>query len=660
MGLEVHAPFDPMGDQITAIKTLSDGYNVGKQIQTLIGVTGSGKTHTAARIIEQVKKPTLVIAHNKTLAAQLYAEFREFFPEAAVEYFVSFYDYYQPEAYLPTRDLYIDKDFSINEEIEKLRNSTTKALAERSDVIVVASVSCIYNVGLPSTYRSMTLPLHVGMQLDRDQLLRELVKLLYTRNEYELKPRTFRAKGDIVELFPIYQEETIQIEFFGDEVERISIRNPTSGQRIAEVTQVTIFPATQYLTDEEMLTRGIDLIKHELSDRHFELQEAGKLVEAERLLQRTNYDLEQLQEFGHCKGIENYSRHFDGRNPGDPPFSLLDHFPDDYLMVIDESHVTLPQVRGMYGGDFSRKQNLINFGFRLPSAYDNRPLKWEEFEKRMPQVLFMSATPGDYELAKSDQVAEQVIRPTGLLEPVIDVRKTENQIDDVIEEIQKRVELGQRALVTTLTKRMAEDLADYLLQAGLKATYMHSDIDTLERVVILQKLRSGEADVLVGINLLREGLDLPEVSLVAILDADKEGFLRSTRSLIQTMGRASRNVNGEVILYADKITDSMKEAIEEVTRRRRIQERYNKEHGIEPKSVVRGMKTVLDVLQNQKLKDLGIEISTDSDEMSTGDVYLLIDELTIAMQEAAEALEFELAAELRDKIKELNSKINER
>lgn len=660
MGLEVHAPFDPMGDQITAIKTLSDGYNAGKQIQTLIGVTGSGKTHTAARIIEQVKKPTLVIAHNKTLAAQLYAEFREFFPEAAVEYFVSFYDYYQPEAYLPTRDLYIDKDFSINEEIEKLRNSTTKALAERSDVIVVASVSCIYNVGLPSTYRSMTLPLHVGMQLDRDQLLRELVKLLYTRNEYELKPRTFRAKGDIVELFPIYQEETIQIEFFGDEVERISIRNPTSGQRIAEVTQVTIFPATQYLTDEEMLTRGIDLIKHELSDRHFELQEAGKLVEAERLLQRTNYDLEQLQEFGHCKGIENYSRHFDGRNPGDPPFSLLDHFPDDYLMVIDESHVTLPQVRGMYGGDFSRKQNLINFGFRLPSAYDNRPLKWEEFEKRMPQVLFMSATPGDYELAKSDQVAEQVIRPTGLLEPVIDVRKTENQIDDVIEEIQKRVELGQRALVTTLTKRMAEDLADYLLQAGLKATYMHSDIDTLERVVILQKLRSGEADVLVGINLLREGLDLPEVSLVAILDADKEGFLRSTRSLIQTMGRASRNVNGEVILYADKITDSMKEAIEEVTRRRRIQERYNKEHGIEPKSVVRGMKTVLDVLQNQKLKDLGIEISTDSDEMSTGDVYLLIDELTIAMQEAAEALEFELAAELRDKIKELNSKINER
>jgi excinuclease ABC subunit B len=660
MPLLVKAPFEPHGDQITAIEKLSKGFKSNNKKQTLIGVTGSGKTFTAAKIIEKVNKPTIVIAHNKTLAAQLYAEYKEFFPTAAVEYFVSFYDYYQPEAYLPTKDLYIDKDFSINEEIEKLRNSTTKALAERQDVIVIASVSCIYNVGLPSTYRSMVLALKLGLQMERDDLLRELVKLLYTRNEYELKPRTFRAKGDTVEIYPIYQEQTIQIEFFGNEIERISIKDPVTGKRIVEIQEITIFPATQYLTDEEMLQKGIELIKIELSDRHFELQERGKLVEAQRLMQRTNYDLEQLQEFGHCKGIENYSRLFDGRNPGDAPFTLLDHFPDDYLMIIDESHATIPQIHGMYGGDFSRKQNLVNFGFRLPSAYDNRPLKWEEFEKRMPQVLFMSATPGDYELKNSDLVTEQVIRPTGLLEPLVDIRKTTNQIDDVIIEIQKRVDLGQRSLVTTLTKKMAEDLSEFLSKSGLKATYMHSEIDTLQRVVVLQKLRSGDVDVLVGINLLREGLDLPEVSLVAILDADKEGFLRSTRSLIQIMGRAARNVDGEVILYADKITDSMKEAVEVVNRRRRIQKKFNEENGITPKSVVRGMKTVLDVLQTRKLKDYGIEIDSNLDEMKTEEVNLLIDELEIAMKDAAEALEFELAAELRDRVKELKQKLNEK
>lgn len=650
MPLKVHAPFKPMGDQINAIEKLSEGFLNGNRFQTLLGVTGSGKTFVSSHIIERVGLPTLVIAHNKTLAAQLYAEYREFFPEAKVEYFVSFYDYYQPEAYLPTKDLYISKDFSINEQIEKLRNSTTRSLAERDDVIVVATVSAIYGVGVPEVYRNMALDLHVGMEMERDHLLRKLVELQYRRNEYELKPKTFRAKGDIVELFPIYQDETIQIEFFGDEIERIVLKDPKTGRKLEQMDEVKIFPGAQYLTQQMALERGIRSIREELNQRYEELLSMGKIAEAQRLLQRTNYDLEQLEEFGYCSGIENYSLHFEGRSPGDPPFTLIDHFPKDFLLIIDESHVTIPQLRGMYGGDFSRKKSLVNYGFRLPTAYDNRPLRFEEFEKRMPYTLFMSATPGDYELKKSQLVVEQIIRPTGLTEPEIDVRKTENQIDDVINEVQIRVKKGQRTLVTTLTKRMAEQLADYLLDMGIKASYLHSDVDSLDRVQILQDLRKGEIDVLVGINLLREGLDLPEVTLVAILDADKEGFLRSRRSLIQTMGRAARNVEGKVILYADKITDNMRQAIDEVNRRRRIQKRYNKEHNITPKTVVKGLKSVLDDIED--LNKTTIELP-DVDEMKTEDVNVLIDELTIQMNEAAERLEFEVAAQLRDKIKDL-------
>ena len=657
MPLEVNAPFKPMGDQIEAIEELSQGFASGMKFQTLLGVTGSGKTFTASKVIERLNKPTLIIAHNKTLAAQLYAEFKEFFPTAAVEYFVSFYDYYQPESYLPTRDLYIDKDFSINDEIEKLRNSTTRSLAERQDVVVIASVSCIYGVGLPEVYREMVIRLEVGMQIERQKFLRSLVDLLYTRNEYELRPRTFRSKGDFIEIYPIYQDETIQVEFFGDKIESISIKDPVSGKRLEAVDRIAIFPGNQYLTLDDVRERGIETIRKELAERHHELLSEGKLLEAERLLQRTNYDIEQLQEFGHCKGIENYSRHFDGREPGEPPFTLIDHFPEDFLLIVDESHATLPQVKGMYGGDFSRKQNLVNYGFRLPSAYDNRPLKYEEFVKRMPQTLFLSATPGDYELEKSEHIAEQIIRPTGLVEPKIDLRKTGNQIDDVIIEVKKRIDRGQRSLITTLTKRMAEDLAEYLVDAGIKAVYMHSDIDTLERVEILRKLRAGEADVVVGINLLREGLDLPEVSLVAILDADKEGFLRSRRALIQIMGRASRNVEGEVILYADKITDSIRSSVTEVNRRRKKQERYNKEHGIIPKTIVKGMKSVFDILREDKLSKYTVDLENDTDEMKREDVNLLLDELTEAMRKAAEDLEFELAAQLRDKIKEIRQKL---
>lgn len=659
MPFTLYSPFEPMGDQGAAIHALVEGFSNGNHLQTLIGVTGSGKTFTASNVIAQLNKPTLVIAHNKTLAAQLFAEFREFFPEAAVEYFTSYYDYYQPEAYLATRDLYIDKDFSINKEIEKLRNSTTKSLAERSDVIVVASVSAIYNVGLPQVYRSMAITIEIGMELDRQKFLRSLVTLQYTRNEYELKPKTFRAKGDIVELYPIYQDQTIRIEFFGDEIDRITIRDPVSGKILDTVNSIQIFPGTQYLTNEQALSKAIQTIREELNERYEELLSVGKLVEAQRLMQRTNYDIEQLLEFGHCKGIENYSRHFDGRNPGDAPFSLLEHFPKDFLLIIDESHASLPQIKAMYGGDFSRKQNLINYGFRLPSAYDNRPLRWEEFEKRMPQTLFMSATPGDYELTNSALSVEQVIRPTGLLEPEIDIRKTKHQVDDIIIEIVKRTEIGQRSLVTTLTKRMAEDLAEYLLQTGIKATYLHSDVDTLERVQILQDLRAGNLDVVVGINLLREGLDLPEVSLVAILDADKEGFLRSRRSLVQTMGRAARHVDGKVILYADRITDSLRDATQEVNRRRRIQLKYNKEHNITPKTVVKGMKSVLDVLKEKRMESRGITITESKDEMSISEVQLLIDELTVIMQEAADNLEFELAADLRDEIVKLKRKLSE-
>ncbi len=650
MPLKVEAPFKPMGDQITAIEKLSEGFLKGNKFQTLLGVTGSGKTFVSSHIIERVGLPTLVIAHNKTLAAQLYAEYKQFFPSAKVEYFVSFYDYYQPEAYIPTKDLYISKDFSINEQIEKFRNSTTRSLAERDDVIVVASVSAIYGVGLPEIYRNMAIDISVGMTLERDVFLRKLVEMQYRRNEYELKPKTFRAKGDTVELLPIYQDESIQIEFFGDEVEQISLKDPTTGKRLEILDNIKIYPGAQYLTQQQALERGIRSIREELNDRYAELLSLGKVAEAQRLMQRTSYDLEQLEEFGYCSGIENYSLHFDGRSPGDPPFTLLDHFPKDYLLIIDESHVTIPQIKGMYGGDFSRKKSLVNYGFRLPTAYDNRPLRFEEFERRMPYTLFMSATPGDYELEKSQLVAELIIRPTGLLEPEIDVRKTDNQIDDVIIEIQKRVEKGQRTLVTTLTKRMAEQLSEYLLELGIRATYLHSDVDSLDRVQTLQDLRKGEVDVLVGINLLREGLDLPEVSLVAILDADKEGFLRSKRSLIQTMGRAARNVEGKVILYADRITENMREAINEINRRRRIQQQYNKEHNITPKTVVKGLKSVLDDIESLKKPEIDLP---KTDEMKTEDVNVLIEELTLQMNEAAEKLEFEVAALLRDKIREI-------
>ena len=658
MPLFVKSKFDPAGGQKEGIKLLSEGFSK-HQFQTLLGITGSGKTFIAAKIIEKLNLPTLVITHNKTLAAQLYAEFKEFFPNAATEYFVSFYDYYQPESYLPTRDLYIDKDFSINDEIEKLRNSTTKSLMERKDVIVVASVSAIYNVGIPEIYRKMSYPIKVGMSISRDAFLEKLIELLYKRNEYELAPRNFRAKGDMVEVFPIYQELTILFEFFGDTVDKITVRDPVTGKKIKSIDNLTLFPATQYLTDKQMREKGIESIRDELVHRNLELTQMNKTLEANRLVQRTNYDIEQLQEFGHCKGIENYSLHFDGRNPGDPPYTLLDYFPEEFFLILDESHATIPQITGMYGGDFSRKKNLINYGFRLPSAYDNRPLKWDEFIKRMPKTLYMSATPGNYELKHSEKIVEQIIRPTGLLDPRVDIRKTENQIDDVIIEIEKRIKLKQRTLVTTLTKRMAEDLAEYLQEAGIKATYIHSDIDTLERIVILQKLRKGEADVVVGINLLREGLDLPEVSLVAIFDADKEGFLRSHRSLIQIMGRASRNVDGMVILYADVITESIRSSVNEVNRRRKLQKQYNKKHGIQPKSIIKGMKSVLDVLKAKKYRNLGIEVDIGTDIMEKEDFNLLIDEMTTAMNKAAKELEFEIAAELRDKINELKEKMNE-
>lgn len=642
--------FQPKGDQPEAIDKLVEGYKKNNKIQTLHGVTGSGKTFTACQIISKLNKPTLVMAPNKTLAAQLYAEFKHFFPNNAVMYFVSFYDYYQPEAYMPTKDLYIAKDFNINEEIDKLRNASTKALAERKDVIIVASVSCIYNVGLPQTYRDFTVTVKKGMLLDRDKFLARLVEMQYRRNEMDFKSKTFRAKGDRVEIKPIYQEEGIRIDFFGDEIEGISVINPTTGGVIETLEELTIYPSTQYLTKEEQIKVSIQQIREDLTERVDEFEKSSNFVAAERIIQRTNYDIEQLEELGYCSGIENYSRYFDGRHPGDPPYTLIDHFPDDFLLIVDESHVTLPQIRGMYGGDFSRKQNLINHGFRLPSAYDNRPLRWEEFEKRMPTTLFVSATPADYEFTHSDLVVEQIIRPTGLVDPKIDVRKSENQVDDLLMEIEKRIDKSERVLVTTLTKRMSEDLSDYFIKSGLKATYMHSDIDTLERVHILNSLRSGEIDVLVGINLLREGLDLPEVSLVVILDADKQGFLRSTRSLIQIMGRASRNVDGTVILYADRISDSMREAITENNRRRKIQQKFNKVNNITPKTIVKGIYSVLETLKESALKFDKYELK---DEMAAAELQIMITQLTGLMEEAADNLEFELAAELRDKILEL-------
>ena len=640
--------YQPTGDQPQAIEALVKSIRSGHKEQTLLGVTGSGKTFTMANIIERLNRPALVLAHNKTLAAQLCSEFKEFFPENAVEYFVSYYDYYQPEAYVPTTDTYIEKDSSINDEIDKLRHSATLALSERRDVIIVSSVSCIYSLGNPIDYRTMVISLRQGMQKPRDELLRKLVELQYERNDIDLTRNRFRVRGDVVEIFPAASSDTlIRVEFFGDEIDRIAEVDPITGRIKGTVRHAAIYPASHYIVPRDKMESAIAEIEQELRERVEFFTDRGKLLEAERIQQRTKYDIEMLREIGFCTGIENYSRVLSGRKPGSAPYTLLDYFPEDYLLFVDESHVTLPQVRGMYGGDRGRKQNLVEFGFRLPSAYDNRPLNFDEFYERINQAVFVSATPGDLEKEKSQVIAEQVIRPTGLLDPEISVRPPEGQMDDLISEINIRTEKKQRVLVTTLTKKMAEDLTDYFSTMGIKVRYMHHDIDTVERMEIIRDLRLGEFDVLVGINLLREGLDIPEVSLVAILDADKEGFLRSERSLIQTIGRAARNADGKVIMYADTVTDSMEKAITETERRRAIQEKYNKEHNITPQTIIK------------KVSDI-IEISTHADDdakpgkkLTRAEREKLIEQLTKEMKAAAKLLEFEHAAYLRDKIKEL-------
>ncbi|NLM48076.1 MAG: excinuclease ABC subunit UvrB, partial [Epulopiscium sp.] len=642
--------YKPTGDQPQAIKILSESIKNNNKFQTLLGVTGSGKTFTMANIIQEVQKPTLIIAHNKTLAAQLYSEFKEFFPNNAVEYFVSYYDYYQPEAYNPQTDTYIEKDSSVNEEIDKLRHSATAALAERRDVIIVASVSCIYGLGDPIDYNTQVLSLRPGMEKSRDDVLRKLVDIQYTRNDIDFSRGTFRVRGDVVEIIPANSsEKAIRVEFFGDEIDRISEIDTLTGEILGLREHISVFPASHYAIPQDKLERAILSIEEELVERVKELKAEDKLLEAQRLAQRTNFDIEMLREVGYCPGIENYSRHLAGRPPGSTPHTLIDYFPDDFLIIIDESHITLPQIRGMYNGDRSRKTTLVEYGFRLPSALDNRPLKFEEFEEKINQILFVSATPGPYEYEHSSVVAEQIIRPTGLLDPVVDVRPVKGQIDDLYHEINKRVEKNQKVLVTTLTKRMAEELTDYLKEAGIKVNYLHSDIDTLERVEIVRDLRMGVFDVLVGINLLREGLDIPEVSLVAILDADKEGFLRSETSLIQTIGRAARNAEGYVIMYADTITDSMRKAISETNRRRQLQDEYNKKHGIIPKTIE---KSIRDVIRATKVLEEEQEYFTEKDPESMDKIELeeLIGKLTKEMKKAASDLNFERAAALRDQL----------
>lgn len=645
---KLHSEYKPTGDQPVAIKQLSEGIKQGKKYQTLLGVTGSGKTFTMANIIQQVQKPTLVLAHNKTLAGQLYSEFKEFFPENNVEYFVSYYDYYQPESYIPSSDTYIEKDASINDEIDKLRHSATASLFESKDVIIVSSVSCIYGLGDPIDYENMIISLRPGMQKSRDEVLKKLVKMQYTRNEIDFKRGTFRAKGDIVEIYPSDQSETaVRVEFWGDEIEKISEINPLTGKAIGTRTHIMIFPNSHYVTTKEKMDRAIGTIEEELEERIKFFKDQGKLIEAQRIEERTNFDIEMMKETGFCQGIENYSRHISGREPGSPPFTLFDYFPKDFLLLIDESHATIPQVRAMYNGDKARKDSLVNYGFRLPSAYDNRPLTFKEFEERINQVIFVSATPAEYEKEHSkENIVEQIIRPTGLLDPKIEVKPIENQIDDLIEQIRERTERNEKVLVTTLTKKMAEDLTDYLKNVDIKVNYMHSDIKALERMEIIRNLRLGEFDVLVGINLLREGLDIPEVSLVAILDADKEGFLRSERSLIQTIGRAARNTNGKVIMYADELTDSMEKAISETNRRREIQMKYNEDHGITPQTI---NKSVRDTIRATVLEDVSSEYNIKKDE----NIEEIITKLTDEMLKCASKMEFEKAAELRDKIKEL-------
>jgi excinuclease ABC subunit B len=645
---KLHSDYKPTGDQPQAIEYLSRGIKEGKKFQTLLGVTGSGKTFTMANIIQQVQKPTLILAHNKTLAGQLYSEFKEFFPENRVEYFVSYYDYYQPESYIAQSDTYIEKDASINDEIDKLRHSATASLFETKDVIIVASVSCIYGLGDPIDYENLTISLRPGQGIERDKLLKKLVNMQYSRNEIDFKRGTFRAKGDVLEIYPSDRgESAIRVEFWGDEIEKISEINPLTGKSIGTREHVMIFPNSHYVTSSDKMEKALQSIQEEMEEQVKFFKSQNKLIEAQRIEERTNFDLEMMKETGFCQGIENYSRHISGREPGSPPFTLFDYFPDDFLLLIDESHATIPQVRAMYNGDRARKDSLVKYGFRLPSAYDNRPLTFKEFEERINQVVFVSATPADYENEHSkDNVVEQIIRPTGLLDPKIEVRPVTNQVDDLIEQIRIRVSKNERVLVTTLTKKMAEDLTAYLQSLDIKVNYMHSDIKALERMEIIRNLRLGEFDVLVGINLLREGLDIPEVSLVAILDADKEGFLRSERSLIQTIGRAARNTDGTVIMYGDELTDSMEKAISETNRRRTIQEQYNKEHGIIPQTI---KKNIRDSISAIKTEDIGVELKLDKNE----DIKDVINKLTDEMLKFAANMEFEKAAELRDKIKEL-------
>lgn len=654
MDFKIKSDFKPTGDQPEAIKSIVDSINRNEKFSTLLGVTGSGKTFTMANIIQQVKKPTLIMAHNKTLAAQLYSEFKEFFPDNAVEYFVSYYDYYQPEAYVAHSDTYIEKDASINDEIDKLRHSATASILERRDTIIISSVSCIYGLGDPKDYKELMLSIRPGMQRDRDDVIKRLIEIQYERNDINFTRGTFRVRGDILEIFPASNDEkAIRIEFFGDEVDRITEIDYVTGKIVGTRNHVVIFPASHYVTTPERIEKAIIEIEDELQEQIKFFKENDRLLEAQRIEQRTKYDIEMLKEIGFCQGIENYSRHITGRSEGERPYTLMDFFPDDYLIIVDESHVTIPQVRGMYAGDRSRKTSLIENGFRLPSALDNRPLNFQEFEGNINQMLFVSATPGPYEIQHSETIAEQIIRPTGLLDPIVEVRPINNQIDDLVGEITKTIEKNERVLITTLTKKMSEDLTNYLKEIGIKVKYLHSDIVTLERTEIIRDLRLGKFDVLVGINLLREGLDIPEVSLIAILDADKEGFLRSETALIQTIGRAARNENGRVIMYADRITDSMQNAIDETKRRRDIQNLYNEEHNITPKTI---QKNIRDSIEATKVAEeevvYGISDTDDKDEIRAN-----IDKLKSEMMEAAQNLQFERAAELRDKVKQLEEKL---
>lgn len=651
---DLQAPYQPNGDQPQAIAELVEGVKAGKRHQTLLGATGTGKTFTISNVIQQVKKPTLIMAHNKTLAGQLYSEFKEFFPNNAVEYFVSYYDYYQPEAYVPQTDTYIEKDSSINDEIDKLRHSATSALFEREDVIIIASVSCIYGLGSPEEYREMVVSIRTGMEIERNQLLRKLVDVQYERNDVSFTRGTFRVRGDVVEIFPASRDEhCIRVEFFGDEIDRIREVDALTGEILSDREHVAIFPASHFVTREEKMRKAIENIEKELEERLALLRAEDKLLEAQRLEQRTRYDLEMMREMGFCSGIENYSRHLTLREAGATPYTLLDYFPEDFLLVVDESHVTLPQVRGMYNGDQARKGMLVEHGFRLPSALDNRPLRFEEYENRVHQAIYVSATPGPYELEHTPEMVEQIIRPTGLLDPLIDVRPIEGQIDNLIDEIQDRIARDERVLVTTLTKKMSEDLTAYLKEMGLKVEYLHSEIKTLERIEIIRELRKGTYDVLIGINLLREGLDIPEVSLVAILDADKEGFLRSERSLIQTIGRAARNANGHVIMYADHVTDSMKKAIDETQRRRALQMAYNEEHGITPQTIIKKIPDVIRATQVAEEEESYVTKATKGKKLTKAEREQLLASLEVEMKEAAKALDFERAAELRDTIFEL-------